>query len=282
MNMFYVLTLLLAMPPSAEQKKETVDYLLRLQTDTGAFRLDAKAEPSLRATVSCIRAIGYFGGSVRIADRWRAYLMKCVDEETGGFADQPGGKADGIVTAVGLMGLQLLKSDDAKLRARAVTWMVAQANDFESIRMAAAGLEAAAAKSERNAAWIAALRKEQNADGTFGSGANLAADTGSKVACLLRLGATLRKDQRDAIIKALDAAQRRDGGYGVEASDLALTYRIVRTYHMLGGKPARADDLRAFLAKCRNADGGYGVAPGQPSSASGTYFAGIILHWLDA
>jgi hypothetical protein len=38
--------------------------------------------------------------------------------------------------------------------------------------------------------------------------------------------------------------------------------------------------VRSFVAKCRNADGGYGVAPGQPSNISGTYFAAIILHWL--
>ncbi|MGO9416384.1 MAG: prenyltransferase/squalene oxidase repeat-containing protein [Syntrophobacteraceae bacterium] len=42
-----------------------------------------------------------------------------------------------------------------------------------------------------------------------------------------------------------------------------------------------AAKLRAFVAKCRNADGGYGVMPGQKSTGSGTYFAAIILHWLD-
>ena len=51
---------------------------------------------------------------------------------------------------------------------------------------------------------------------------------------------------------------------------------------MLKEKPAEPDKLRAFIAKCRNADGGYAVAPGQPSTAGGTYFAGIILHWLDS
>jgi hypothetical protein len=50
---------------------------------------------------------------------------------------------------------------------------------------------------------------------------------------------------------------------------------------MLKTQPADPDRLRAFIGKCRNADGGYGVAPGQLSSAGGTYFAAIILHWLD-
>ena len=39
--------------------------------------------------------------------------------------------------------------------------------------------------------------------------------------------------------------------------------------------------LRTFIAKCRNEDGGYGVAPGQPSNLSGTYYAAIIRYWLD-
>jgi hypothetical protein len=54
----------------------------------------------------------------------------------------------------------------------------------------------------------------------------------------------------------------------------------MRTFMMLKEKPDEAK-LRAFIAKCRNADGGYGVAPGQSSTVSGTYFAGIVLHWLD-
>ena len=46
--------------------------------------------------------------------------------------------------------------------------------------------------------------------------------------------------------------------------------------------PRSADAVRAFIAKCRNADGGYGPAPGQPSNVGATYFATIVSHWLDA
>ena len=42
-----------------------------------------------------------------------------------------------------------------------------------------------------------------------------------------------------------------------------------------------AERVRKFIASCRNDDGGYGVTPGQPSTVSGTYYAAIILHWLD-
>jgi len=74
-----------------------------------------------------------------------------------------------------------------------------------------------------------------------------------------------------------------DGGFGYsgETSNLETSYRITRSLHMLKAKPADPDRVRAFIAKCRNADAGYGVAPGLLSSASGTYFAAIILHWLD-
>ena len=268
--------------PTTEETPEraTLAYLRGLQTASGAFRPVAGKEPSLRATVAAVRALGYFGGETPRAGAVSEYLLSCVDPKTGGFADTPGGKPDPVVTSVALMGMAALKLDAPKVRDRAVSWMVANARGFEPIRMAAAGLEAASAKGERNAEWIAALLKEQNKDGTFGTGSALAGDTGGKVACLLRLGANLSDDQKDAIIKALDKAQNRDGGFGADQSDLGVTYRILRTYHMLGRKPARTDDLVAFLAKHRNKDGGYGVAPGQPSSASGCYMVGIITKWL--
>ena len=50
---------------------------------------------------------------------------------------------------------------------------------------------------------------------------------------------------------------------------------------MLKEKLANVEGMRRFIARCRNSDGGYGVTPGQTSSASGTYYAGIILHWLE-
>jgi hypothetical protein len=102
------------------------------------------------------------------------------------------------------------------------------------------------------------------------------------VACVLRLGGKVKEPK--AVVKALDEAQRKDGGFGradADDSDLETSYRVMRTYHMLKSKPARAADLRAFVAKCRHAGGGYGVAPGLPATVGGTYFAGIILHWLD-
>ena len=55
----------------------------------------------------------------------------------------------------------------------------------------------------------------------------------------------------------------------------------MRCFMMLKEKPARVEALRTYIAKCRNADGGYGVAPAEPSTVSGTYYAAIIRKWLD-
>ena len=79
--------------------------------------------------------------------------------------------------------------------------------------------------------------------------------------------------------------QRADGGFGKAdspSSDLETTYRVMRSFHMLKAAPGDVGRLRAFLDSCRNDDdGGYGVAKGKPSSASGVYYTSIILHWLD-
>ena len=71
------------------------------------------------------------------------------------------------------------------------------------------------------------------------------------------------------------------GKAGLEGSDQETCYRISRAFHMLKTKPEKSDRLRDFIARCRNEDGGYGVAPGLPSNVGGCYYAGIILHWLD-
>jgi hypothetical protein len=121
----------------------------------------------------------------------------------------------------------------------------------------------------------------RNPDGIYGKGAGQARATGGAVAAVLRLGGKV--EHPDNVIKALKAGQRPDGGFGKEGtnrSDLETSYRVARTFHMLKATPD-AGRLRQFIASCRNSDGGYGVMPGQPSTTSGTYYAAIILHWLD-
>ena len=269
---------------TAGQKKATVAYLASLQDKHGAFRADAKASsPSLRATLAAMRAIRYFGGKVPDAAGCKAFVAKC-QAKGGGFADAPGGKPDAILTAIGLMaGVETgLFARGAEEAAASLAFMDAHARTFEQVRMMAAGREALGAGLPRGSKALEGLREGQNADGTWGKGKGQARDTGSHAAAVLRLGG---KVEKEAVAKALDAGQRGDGGFGTagkDGSDLETAYRVVRAYRMLGRKPAKADALRAFIARCRNKDGGYGKAPGAPSSVAGTYYAGIILHWLGA
>jgi prenyltransferase beta subunit len=283
----FALCLFVALPApaqTADEKKATIAYLQKLQTKEGAFRADAKAaEPTIRGTSAALRAIKYFGGTAGGKAECEKFVLSCLDAKTGGFGNRPGEKPDVVVTAVGLMALAELKSPALeKVEPKAIAYMADNAMGFEQVRMAAAGLETVGKKSAKNDAWLARLARMQNADGTFGKDKGLARDTGGAVACVLRLGGKVKDPA--AVTKALDAEQRKDGGFGtekVDTSDLETTYRVMRTYHMLKGKPAREADLRAFVARCRNADGGYGVTPGAGSSTGGTYFASIILHWLD-
>ena len=138
-------------------------------------------------------------------------LLSCLDEKSGGFANEPGGKPDVVLTAVGLMVLVELKVPTKEHEAKAIAFMAENAKSLEEVRMAAAGLEVVGKSSEKNRDWINRLLMEQRKDGTFGDGAAMVRDTGSYVACLLRLGAKV--DGGGTIVKMLDAAESHDGAF---------------------------------------------------------------------
>ncbi len=268
-----------------EAKQATVAFLQALQRPDGGFlpapATQQETRSSLRATSAAVQALHYFGGRPRDQARAAQFARKCFDASSGGFADRPGGKPDVILTAVGLIAVGKLDLPRQDVVDPAINYLVEHAKTFEEIRMAAAGLEAVGKRSSKNAAWLAQLAKLRNADGTFGKGQGQIRATGSAVAAILRLGGTV--EYRDHVLQVLKNGQRPDGGYGKEdmaGSDLETSYRVVRSLVMLKAKPADVAKLRAFIARCRNADGGYGVTPGQRSTVAGTYFAGTLLHWL--
>jgi prenyltransferase beta subunit len=280
------LCLLLVLGPargqSAEEKKATIIYLQKLQTKGGGFVPAAGAEqPGVRATSSALRALKYFGGAARDRAACADFVRKCFDRDGGGFADRPGGKPDVPTTAIGMMAAVELKLPTAPYADAVTKYLGEHARDFEQIRIAAAGLESIGKRPAQAGAWLGQVAKLRHEDGTYGKGDGVARDTGGAVVVVLRLGGKVAHP--DAVLKALNAGQRKDGAFGKEGaagSDLETTYRVMRAYHMLRARPEAPDRCRAFVARCRNDDGGYGVAPGQPSGASGTYFASIILHWL--
>lgn len=279
-----LILLLAALPLHAQSgaHKAAIGYLQRLQTGDGGFRADARAKQSdLPATTTAFRALKYFGAAPRDRAACRAFVEKCFDKDSGGFAARPGGKAAYRPTAVGIMAVMDMKMPTAPYADAVVKYLDANSKTFEEIRLTAASFEALGQRPPHAEAWLAEIAKRRNADGTYGKEGSVAYDTGSSVCAVLRLGG--KAEHPENVLRALNADQRADGGFGKagERSNLGACYRIARAFHMLKAKPKGANPLRAFIARCRNEDGGYGVAPGQASSVSGCYFAAIILHWLD-
>ena len=187
-------------------------------------------------------------------------------------------------TAVGAMALVELHLPTGPYEAGVLHYLGEHAKTFEEIRIAAAGLEALGKQPPEATGWLKRIEKERNKDGTFGG-------PGDARACRRRnrhrppRAWAERSSTRPVLIAALDSCQQPSEraplvqGPSEGPSDLESTYRVVRCYHMMKARPDAAR-LLAFVDKCRNADGGYGVTPGQPSSVSGCYYAGIIRHWL--
>lgn len=289
-SMFAFVFLALPLCASAQDevgRKGTVEFLQKLQQADGSFRSSANPKvqmpPSLRATSAAIRALRHFGGDVPTKEVTAKFVASCFDEKSGGFADAPKGKPEVFATAVGLMAVAELKMPMEKYGPAAAKYLGENAKTFEEIRIAVAGLEVLKDKQPDAEKWQGEVSKGQNEDGTFGKGLGQSRETGGRVVALLRLGAKV--DQTDTILKVLKEGQRTNGGYGKAdselASELETTYRVLRCFHMLKALPADVEGVRSFVAKCRNEDGGYAVEPGGQSSASGAYYAGTILHWIE-
>jgi prenyltransferase beta subunit len=264
-------------------------FLQDLQTPSGGFlagpenpKIKRPTVPSLRATNAALRALKYFGGEPRDLKAAGRFIESCFDQSTGGFGDRSGAPPDAMTTAVGIMAVVEAKLPTEPYVAPVVKYLGEHAKTFEEIRLAAAGFEAIGKLPPQADNWLKQVEELENPDGAFGQGRGAARDTGSAVAAILRLGGKL--DHPERAIAVMKEGQRPDGAFGkgdAETSDLETSYRIIRSLHMLKAKPAYPNRVRAFIARCRNPDGGYGVTPGQPSSAGGTYFAAIILHWLE-
>jgi prenyltransferase beta subunit len=292
MRLTVVLTLVLAAPllaQTAGEQQATIQFVAGLQQPDGGFvgapvdpKAEAKPKSSLRATSAAVRAIKYLGGTVPNADKAAAFVRSCYDLKTGGFADQPQGTPDVTLTAIGMMAAAELYPDRFD-PAPSSRFLANNAKSFEERRLAVAGMEAGKAFAPVIKDWFAEIRDTGNPDGTYGKGDAQARETGGVVAMFLRAGERLPDDQRRAVVMVLQAGQRPDGGFGKpgdKGSDGETTYRVMRACHLLKERPKDVGKLKVFVAGCRNADGGYGVAPGQPSTVSGTYYAAVITKWL--
>lgn len=291
MRLFLISALVVfhAVPAAAQtpdQRDATLKFLASLQAEGGGFVAvkPAAGQPgvlSLRATSAAVRAAKRLGGKSLDDNAHRRFIASCFDPATGGFADRPGEKADVTATAVGLMAVVETQMPLEWYRPVAVKFLAENAKSLDDIRIAAAALEAVQARPPKADDWLAEVVKTQKPDGAFGDGPGAARTTGGMATLVLRLGGPF--EHRDKNIAVLKAGQRPDGGFGTaesKESDLESCYRVTRAFVMLKEKPTDVTALRNFIARCRNPDAGYGVTPGKPSTAAGTYYAATLLHWL--
>lgn len=282
-----LLSVWLAIPAASAQtapeKADTVKYLQQLQAKNGGFFFSTNRDkpPTISATSAAVRALNYFGGEVSRPVATRKFVASCFDPISGAFFDWPEGKETPSSTALGLLAAADLNMPLKKFAKPSLNYLLYKCNGFEDIRIAAAGLEALDKLPPAGCTWLADLAKIQNPDGSFGKDDGIARETGGAAVAILRLGGIISNP--DQTVKFLKEGQRADGGFGkpgIVNSDLETSYRVMRAFKMLNARPANCPAMRQFIASCRNNDGGYGFAPGQQSNAAGTYFAGIILHWL--
>lgn len=267
--------------PTDAQRKETLEYLYALQKPDGSFGLSALVPKSdLPSTSAVVRAIVYFGGQVPNADKTREYLRSCQNAD-GGFAASPGGSSQVRTTALAVLALVELGEKNKAALGRATKYLEAHAKTFEDIRIAAAAFEALQMQPSKKTlkSWQLEILRGRNSDGTFGKPGDVARDTGSAVACLLRLGLPVQNE--DVAAKAMIQGQQSDGGWGRggQPSDLESTYRVMRALYMLKQKP-NLEAVAKFVASCRTSEGAYSLRPAEAASPQATYFASAILRWI--
>jgi hypothetical protein len=295
---FALSAILLAAPAARAQTKEiddairarlaTVKYVQSLRQPDGGYVASTpgpgmKPSSGLRATSAAARALKYNGDPLAGAEREKtaAFVMSCYDPQSGGFADAPGGKPDVNSTSIGVMAAVEVGVPREKFR-KAMDYLKEHAKDFEQVRLAAAAVEAWGVKDcpFDLKPWVERAVKEAMMKAPYGP-KDVARDWGSMTAFMLRLGQPV--ENRAGVVRGIKECQRTDGGFatpGQEASDLETTYRVMRALYLLKEKPDVAK-LRAFVGKCRNKDDGYGVKPGEKPTVGATYYASIVLHWLD-
>jgi dienelactone hydrolase len=271
------LTALSALAQTPAENAQTAAYAAAHQNKDGGFAAKVGQKSSLGATNSGLKVLLHVGGSVPDVLGCIKYVKSCRDS-SGGFAAEPGGKPDVMTTAIGLMAASELKIADPETVKGAIAYLGANAKTFEEVRMAIAGLEAARTPSPDFPRWLAQIKALREPDGTFGQGPKKAYATGGAAAAILRMG--LKLENRDAIINAIKAGQRSEGGWSKDDAppDLGATYRVMRALYMLREKPD-VDRLLAFVKGFRQSDGSYASNPGGTGDLGGTYTATIITRW---
>ncbi|HEY2785447.1 MAG TPA: prenyltransferase/squalene oxidase repeat-containing protein [Fimbriiglobus sp.] len=260
------------------QRQQTLKYVASLyDAETGAYKADTSSKPSLRACNGAAKVTRYLGGMVADKEKTAAFVRKCYDPKTGAFAE-PGGKPDAIITSIGVITAVEFGVPKEKFP-KALEYIKENAKTFEDVRMGAAAVEALNVKPKWREEWIKFAIDHADKTREQVNGPENRLLFGSLGALLMRLGVTLNESAIN--VRNIAGDQSEDGAYGkTKNSDLSSTYKVMRFLSMTKVKPTEPAKLKSFIAKCRNADGGYGVEPGKLSSVGGTYYAVTVLHWL--
>lgn len=204
---------------------------------------------------------------VKIAVLAAASVLSFVQgraQPDGGYAE-PGRTSTVALTASAVLGL---RAAGAAVPDAARAYLLAHetglaATEAELVVMAEAATGGA---SDRAAAALAAL---QRPDGTIGEALN---STYWGALALAQLGRPVPA----ATVRAIERGQSRGGGFpwirGV-APDSDDTSAAVQALAAAGVRGTPVQRALAYLRARRNADGGYGLAPGAPSNAQSTAWA---------
>jgi prenyltransferase beta subunit len=257
---------------------QTAAYAAAHQNEDGGFAAAPGQRSTLGATNTGLRVLEYTGGSIPDIAGCIRFVKACKVKD-GGFAQTPGGKPDVVTTAIGLLAAAELKIADKAMIDDAIAYFSTDAKSFEEVRMSIAGLEGVSSLSPDFPRWADQIERMRQPDGSFGEGASKAFESGGAGAAILRMGMNLEK--REAVIAAIKAGQRPEGGWSKDDGppDLSSAYRVMRAMYMLKEKPD-VPRLVGFINGCRHDDGSYAVKPGDQGSLGGCYFATIILRWL--
>ncbi|MFO0802345.1 MAG: prenyltransferase/squalene oxidase repeat-containing protein [Gemmataceae bacterium] len=301
--MRFAIALLILTPAFASAQTEEIDRQIKqklgairfvhlLENPNGGFASGPKdMQVSLKATSAAVRSLKYLTGKKAIEaiphpKLTTSYVLSCYDAKSGGFADAPGGKPDLYTAAVGIMAAVELEIPKDKY-AKCMEYLKENAKSFEDVRIAGAAVEAWGVKDcgFDLKPWLDIAANQLADDGTAGKDEAIPRETASVIALQLRLGVPEKQlKNSNKLDDVLQAGQWKDGGYGragAKGSDLESTYRVMRAFMLLKERPKNREAMRAFIEKCRNPDGGFGVKPGDASTVAGTYFATIITKWMN-
>ena len=234
---------------AVQRKLETLEYIQSLEDPNRRVlprpaRSEAATPPRgpacVRRTEPCGREVPdgeKLGKKFPNKDKHAAFVLKCYDPKTGGFADTPGGKSDVVSTSIGVMAAAELDIPHEKY-AKAMDYLKENAKTFEEVRIGAAAVEAWGVKDcpFKLEDWqaIAAKKLGTNLPPVRDGGARM---IGSITAFTWRLGLQKETDSKPKqIAQLLDMGQLSDGGWakqGEKASDIESTYRVMRALMLL-------------------------------------------------